>query len=545
MSIVYPAAIDSFSAPTLPESTSLSSAGTSTRNHPQSHQDMGAAIVALETHTAPLGHDHSTTDGGGVWPTNQLAEANTHQSSDVDATPASKHHTIGSGPTNAAAGNHAHDYNGPSLFNKPMAICTSTTRPVDPVVGMLIYETDTKCYRSWDDFNPGNVINLGIQGTDLFGRVSNTNMDAALWAQTYVVGTTPTSGVMATPVNGYCSWTRGTDAGAQCIARRINPADRHTQTDDQVLDMTFGNQSMEFEAFTSSPTNDGYLRMSDDGQSYVRFMVMSNAVNLYWTTTGPAHEAFLGGVSADTLGTIIHWTFKAIGRTFIVYQGGGQIGAIVDNQNVTALGPSYRGWGIGMGAAPSGFLQPNVQLRPANIDSVVIADQPFYTGGLIWQLLPMGAVPNIRAEAHFRQVVVVGAAGGVIGFDQVLEDWFFNPFMNVNESQTDIIIQESGHYDVRSSISWDPNIFGFDHTMVGITVNGLDIARKVWEFVRGNGYSPGFSQTNDISFSYYFVKGDILRVNARHNSDFPAWLWFLDSSPDRQMSWVEVSFRNV
>jgi hypothetical protein len=545
VAIVYPANIDSFSVPTLPESTSLSSSGTSTRNHPQSHQDLGAAVVALETNTSPLAHDHSTTDGGGIWPTGMLLQANTHQSPDTDAAVGSLHHSIGNRPTQAAAGNHAHDYAGPSIFNQPLMICTSTTRPVDPIEGEVIYETDTKCFRSWDDFNPANVINLGIQGTDLFTRVSNTNLDVALWAQTYVTGNGTTNGTMATPVSGAASWIIGTDTTSRCIARRVNSADQHTQTDDQVLDMYFGSQSMDFEAFTTSPTDDGYLRMSDDGQSYVRFQVDSDSVNIYWTTTGPSGEVFLGGTAADTRGTAIHWTFKAIGQTFIIYQGGGQIGAVVDSQNVTALGSANRGWAIGMSAAPSGFGEPAVQLRPASIDEVVIADQPFYTGGLIWQLLPIGATPFIRAEAHFGQIVVVGDAGGVCGFDTVLEDWFFSPFMAVDESQTDITIQESGHYDVHASIAWDPGFFGFDHTMVGITVNGLDIGRKNWEFVRGNGFAPGFSQTNEIFFSYYFVKGDILRVNARHNSPVPAWLWFFDTSPDRQMCWVEVSFRGV
>lgn len=544
MAIVYPAAIDTFSVPTLPEGTSLSSSGTSTRNHTQSHDDLGKAVMALEANATPLAHNHSTTDGGGVWPTSKLLQVNTHQSPDTDTLATSLHHTLGNGPTQAAAGNHAHNYNGASIFNQPLKICTSTTRPVDPLQGMVIYETDTKCFRSWDDFNPANIINVGISGTDTFNRVSNTNMDAALWNQTYVVGTTPTNGVMATPVNGACSWIIGTPTAARCIARRINAADQHTQTDDQVLDMTFGNQSMEFGLFIPSPSDDGYLRMSDNGQSYVRFSVVSNAVNIYWTTTGPSGEAFLGGVNADTLGTIIHWTFKAIGRTFIIYQGGDQIGAVADSQNLTAMGSSNRGWGIGMGAAAPGFLEPS-QLKPANIAEVTIADQPFYTGGFIWQLLPIGNVPHLRAEAHFRQIVVVGEPGGVCGFDTILEDWFFSPFMNVDESQTDITIQESGHYNVHASISWDPDFFGFDHTMVSVTVNGLDIARKNWEFVRGNGFAPGFSQTNEIFFTYYFSAGDILRVNARHNASFPCWLWFLDSSPDRQMCWVEVGFTGV
>lgn len=542
MAIVYPAAIDSFSVPTLPQSTSLSAAGTSTRDHTQSHQDLGAAVVALETNTAPLDHDHSTTDGDGIWPTSQLLQANTHQSPDTDAAVTSLHHTIGPTPTQAAAGNHAHDYNGSSIFDQPVRICTSTTRPVDPPQGMTIYETDTHCFRCYDEFNPANEIQAGIQGTDTFNRTSNTNLNTTLWSQTYPTGTSPTDGVMATPAGDAASWIVGANVTCRCIARRVNSADAITDTDDQVLDVWFGTQSLELNLGYSSPTNDGYLRMSTDGNTYVRFMVDEHSVQVFYTSTGPSGEALLGSAGkVSTLGTLIHWTFKAIGSTFIIYQGEVQIAAIADNTNATTIGASYRGWGIGMTAAAS----LHAQAIPAALSEVQIADQPFYTGGLIWQLLPTGAKPHLRAEAHFRQVVVAGAPGGITGFDTILEDWFFHPFMDVDESQTDITIQESGHYDVHAAICWDPGFFGFDHSMISITVNGLDIGRKNWEFVRGNGFEPGFSQTNEISFVYYFSAGDVLRVNARHNASSSVWLWFFDTSPDRQMCWVEVSFRGV
>lgn len=543
MAIVYPAAIDTFSVPTLPEATSLSAAGTSTRNHPQSHDDLGRAVMALEANATPLAHNHSSTDGGGIWPTNKLAQVNTHQFPDTDVLPGSLHHTIGDSPTQAAAGNHAHDYDGASIFNQPIKLCTSTTRPVDPLVGMVIYEKDTKCFRAYDEFNPANVINTGIQGVDTFNRTSTTNMNTTLWAQTYIVGTSPTNGVMATPNADSCSWIPGTNVTCRCIARRINPADAITNSDDQILDMWFGDdQAMQLNSGHTSPTDDAYLRMSTDEQSYVRFMIDQAGVQVFYTTTGFAGETFLGSAGrVNTLGTSIHWTFKALGRSFIIYQGGIQIAAIVDNTNATSMGSSYRGWGTGMQAGAG----TSTQHIPAEIAKVQIADQPFYSGGLIWQLLPIGAKPHIRAEAHFRQVVVVGEPGGICGFDSVLEDWFHRPFMNVDESQTDIVIQESGHYDVHASIAWDPDFDRFDHTMVSITVNGLDIGRKNWEFVRGNGFHPGFSQTNEIFFTSYFSAGDVLRVNARHNAPEPCWLWFHDTSPDRQMCWVEVSFRGV
>lgn len=48
-------------------------------------------------------HDHSASAEGG-----KLTQANTHESPDTDAATTSLHHTIGTGATQAAAGNHVH-----------------------------------------------------------------------------------------------------------------------------------------------------------------------------------------------------------------------------------------------------------------------------------------------------------------------------------------------------------------------------------------------------------------------------------------------------
>lgn len=104
MPTAYPGANDVFAAPTSPATTTLSSAGDSTRNHSQSHQDLGDAIVALQKNAAPIAHDHSNTESR---PTAKLKQANTHQSVDTD-TAGAIHHTIGSGANQSAAGNHSH-----------------------------------------------------------------------------------------------------------------------------------------------------------------------------------------------------------------------------------------------------------------------------------------------------------------------------------------------------------------------------------------------------------------------------------------------------
>ena len=176
MGIIYPGGIDSFNEPSLPESTPLSEAGTGTRNHVEHHHDLGSAVVALEQNAAFASHDHSgsgTTAHG-----NKLAQANTHQSADTDSSASAIHHTLGARDAadlgtadsamtlwQAAAVNHTHNYNGPSILNQPMVICTSTTRPGTagsaipaPTLGMMIYETDSHCVRVWDRYSTSTPV---------------------------------------------------------------------------------------------------------------------------------------------------------------------------------------------------------------------------------------------------------------------------------------------------------------------------------------------------------------------------------------------------
>lgn len=568
--ILYPNnGLDTFTVPSNPGATTLSSQGSSDRTHTQHHADLGAAVVALEATAAHLDHDHSGS--ATLFGTSKLLQENTHESPDTDLAQDSLHHTLGGGVYQAAAGNHAHDYMGPSIFNKPLVICTSLTRPESPIPGQIIVETDTNCVRMWSQFSGGsygsltgggNTLNYGLSSTDSFARNDSLSLGSTLWSQTYYNsdGANPYTAVVSDTARlqlagslgtkgdvGEARWNTGTSNFAnRCIARRVAAADAQTQTDDQVLTFVSGSKSMDLPAFwLKSPTNDAYLRMSADLQSYIRVKVDSTSVNLYYTTIGPGGETYLGGTRADTTGTATTWTVRAVGRTFVVYQGGIQLLAVTDSANVTALNAGCRGWGIGMNvqAGVGVNLGLGSQARPASLSSVTIADQPYYSKGLIWQLLPVGSTPVLRAEARFQQQVVVGAAGGVCGFDTIIEDWFHNPFMKVDVSQDQVTIQEAGHYDVHASICWDPDRTFCDHAMIAVTVNDLDIGRKNWEFVRGNTYNPGFSQTNEIYFHHYFAKGDILRVTARHNASRPSWLHYNGSSPDKQACWLEVVFK--
>lgn len=145
----FPDSFDTFVEPSFPEDTPLASAGSGDRNHPEHHRDLGDAVEAIQRNVALKGHDHSGEDDRVHGP--KLLQSNTHQSPDTDLGPTSLHHTLGTGANQAARGNHNHDYN--NLLNVPLLRCLSSSRPGSPYEGLMIYETDTGCFRIWEDFN--------------------------------------------------------------------------------------------------------------------------------------------------------------------------------------------------------------------------------------------------------------------------------------------------------------------------------------------------------------------------------------------------------
>ena len=141
MGIVYPDDFDFFNVPNLPEETSLSSAGTGSRNHTRLHDDINQAVMALQANAALKTHDHSGVDGIRSGP--KLSQANTHQNPDTDTSPTALHHTLGPSANQAAPGNHTH-----AELPQNYRICTSSTRPT-PFQGLMIFETDTNLLQVW------------------------------------------------------------------------------------------------------------------------------------------------------------------------------------------------------------------------------------------------------------------------------------------------------------------------------------------------------------------------------------------------------------
>lgn len=101
----FPKQNDRFSVPTDPGSVPLGQRGDASRNHTESHRDLGDSIVALQENVAVLNHDHS---GTGARPTPKLKQVNTHEEADTDKNASSIHHTLGTGSGQAMPGNAYH-----------------------------------------------------------------------------------------------------------------------------------------------------------------------------------------------------------------------------------------------------------------------------------------------------------------------------------------------------------------------------------------------------------------------------------------------------
>jgi hypothetical protein len=532
---------DDFSVPSEPEGTPLSEAGTSNRNHPELHEDINSAVEALQHWAALRSHDHSGADDIRHGP--KLPQASTHENADTDSGPTAIHHTIGTGPGQVAAGNHTHA--APTLPQAPYVICTSTTRPPNPWVGMQIYETDLKCVRIWDSFGTDDpVTGLNAQDTfpttftDAYGRHA---LDPASWEQWYEDDPADRDhGAMGVVAPGVLTWTdQGTDNN-RCIARRIATADKQTITDDQVLTWKGGDIVIEPQGIDSLwASNDGLLRMSADRQNYWRVKVGSGHVKVTYTTTGPGGEQDLGLLTwIDTRDPDLEWRFELVGRGLTIYRNGQSLGTVKDTKSLTAMGANFRGWGIGM-EADDGLL---AQITPGSIQWVRIQDYIYYTSVNHWTILPVARVPIVRLRQNSRQQLQT--AGSMLVWDQELEDNFgyFNPAANTN-----IVIADPGMYHIDAAIQWDLSVVP-DIAAIILVINGLETTTRSHWFQRGGtSYNPGFSQTLSFSGMLRLKTNDVLSVKVKYTvaASLLGQIFSYVDGPGRVTSRIDLQYTAV
>lgn len=542
MAINYPNGVDTFSEPTLPEYTSLAQPGPDGRAHVAHHRDLGDAVEALQTHAAKRGHDHSgdaTSTSAGA----KLKWNNTHQSevpatsltvarqyADTDYNDLSIHHTLGTGQFQAAPGNHNHVYS--TLIGIPWLACLSTQPPPDPTPGMLIYETDTNRVRVWNTFNQ-NQITAGLNSLENFNQgVNNQNLGNTRWEQTYYATDLPVpeafttsppapwtvaqaaQGRLATPDGQTASWI---DAGIfteQCVARRINAADAITQSDNQVISFKTG--STVIEDGDSNPllrvegaTNDFFLRMSANSQSYWRFRLGFNYVKVFATTTGRSGEFFIGQLTNITTNLAnTEWRIELEERTLRFYRLGQFLGAVTDSRSLTSKGALFRGWGFGVQAG----YRVLGQTTPANIDWIRVADLGLYQSVYRWTLLPAASVPTCRLIQKFNQPLA--KTGTILQWSEAIEDNF--GFFNLNNPSL-VTITEPGLYQVEAALQWDPQVAPDEATAI-LMLNGKETTIRESRFIRGNDFTPGFSQTLSLSSKIRVGAGETLSIKATYQA---------------------------
>lgn len=499
----FPSDFDTFIEPSSPEDTPLSSSGSGNYNHPESHTNMGDAIEALERNVAVKEHDHSGADNRFHGP--KLDQANTHQNHDTDSALDAKHHTLGLGPFQAMPGDHIPDYN--DLTSLPFKICLSSSRPGAPVQGMVIYESDTKCFRQWETF-PNNVVINGLNSLIEFDTASSVTIGGGGWSIDYSSSDT-THGIMATP-SGSLVWIDNGSSQNTGRALRTDPSDAVTETDDQVLTWKVGSTVIEEDVppFTTGAANIFYLRCSSDKLSYLKLLVANGYIKLLYTNTGSAGEKLLGhldNISTDIPNT--EWRAILSNRTLSLYRVGQFMGSIIDTKSVTAKGADNRGWMVGMQSGERVFGQTS----PSEIEWVRVQDQRYFASATKWSLLPIGNIPIVRLRQSKSQKLT--NSGTILEFAEEVQDTF--GYFNKNVSQTDIVIGETGTYDAGATLQWDTQICP-DQAHAVIMVNGQETYIRDSKFLRGSGLAPGFSQTLAISGSLPLVEGDVVQVKAKY-----------------------------
>jgi hypothetical protein len=147
----------------------------------------------------------------------------------------------------------------------------------------------------------------------------------------------------------------------------------------------------------SNPANDMYARMSADGQTFVRCITTPSSVQLYYSINGN-EGPLTGTVPVTQSGGDIYDFFCGFGgglRTFQVSHEGVAV-LNYNDPGYTAVGPAYRGWGLGMYATQATLLYiPVGQHLPAQVMWSQIFDpyNPAYNDNFNYAQIPVLPLP--------------------------------------------------------------------------------------------------------------------------------------------------------
>lgn len=135
-----------------------------------------------------------------------------------------------------------------------------------------------------------------------------------------------------------------------------------------------------------------------------------------------------------------------------------------------------------------------------------------------WQILPVGSIPACRLRQNQAQKLIT-ASGTRIEWHEELEDNFdFIQIGTSTASKTDIIIKEAGLYSVEAAIQWDTSWVP-DVAKIALWIGNSPTSIQQSQYLRGNIFSPGFSQTLYCSGKLRFSANDVLRVIASYTEN--------------------------
>jgi hypothetical protein len=227
-----------------------------------------------------------------------------------------------------------------------------------------------------------------------------------------------------------------------------------------------------------------------------------------YTTTGKDHEVNIGFQLIDTDIPNTEWRAELKDRTLTLYRFGEIVAVFNDNASVTSKGAAFRGWGIGMRAGTRIF----GQTTPANLQSVRVLDLDYYSSVYRWTVLPVANVPNCRLRQSASTAQKIINTGSLVEWNEEVEDQF--NFFDKDVSKTDIVMKEPGLYHIDAAVQWDPS-FVPDTAFVVLCVNGLETTIRNQGFMRGQGFTPGFSQTLGLSGKLRFGANDVLTLKCK------------------------------
>lgn len=129
-----------------------------------------------------------------------------------------------------------------------------------------------------------------------------------------------------------------------------------------------------------------------------------------------------------------------------------------------------------------------------------------------WRYL-LGPLPNVRLRQTAAQQL--NASGTILEWREELEDGF--DMFNSGISLTNITCKEAGLYQVTVAVQWDPQHVP-DVAHVIVVVNGVETTVRQQQYLRGNVFQPGFSQTITATGPLRLALNDVVTVKVKYTA---------------------------